>query len=87
MVLTSEQQTAAQGAESFYQIENNNVRKESLEEARAMDEKTSSVWVGHEYMDFIANDMCDNFETKMQLIVDVSQHHVAVLLFPLTCTC
>lgn len=38
--------TAAEGAQDFYTLDNNDARTETLEEAREMDKKTQRAWVG-----------------------------------------
>lgn len=47
--------TAADGAESFYTLTNNVVRKESNAEAREMDKKTLDCWTGHEHLYIVDN--------------------------------
>ncbi|KAL1508542.1 hypothetical protein AB1Y20_004641 [Prymnesium parvum] len=47
--------TAADGAESFYTLTNNAVRKESHEEAREMDKRTLDCWTGHEHLYIVDN--------------------------------
>jgi len=42
--------TAADGAEAYYTLENNQVRWESKEAARENDKKTQKVWVGHPHL-------------------------------------
>ena len=39
--------TAADGAEKFYTLENNEARSEGIKEAIILDQKTQSVWNGH----------------------------------------
>jgi len=39
--------TAADGAEKFYSLENNGIRIESIEQARAIDKRTCLAWIGH----------------------------------------
>ena len=39
--------TAADGAEKFYSLENNGVRIESIEQAKAVDARTCRAWIGH----------------------------------------
>ncbi|KUF98990.1 H-or Na-translocating F-type [Phytophthora nicotianae] len=39
--------TAADGAEKFYSLENNGIRIESIEQARAIDKRTCHAWIGH----------------------------------------
>lgn len=47
--------TAADGAESFYQLENNAARSESVTEARDVDRRTQEAWVGHPHLHIIDN--------------------------------
>lgn len=42
--------TAADGAEAYYTLENNKVRWESKEEAKANDKRTQKVWTGHPHL-------------------------------------
>ncbi len=59
--------TAAKGAPQFYTTNNNNARRENIEQAIQMDERTMSAWVGHPH--FRAIDNSTNFETKMHRLV------------------
>jgi CYTH domain-containing protein/predicted ATPase len=56
--------TAAVGAEKFYTIANNKARRETLEEAKAADEKTLSAWIGHPHLKVINNST--DFEKKLK---------------------
>lgn len=47
--------TAANGAEKYYSLANNKARRESPEEARAIDEKTLNSWIGHPHVSIIDN--------------------------------
>jgi hypothetical protein len=47
--------TAALGADEFYTLENNTVRRESLEEAREKDAATLNAWTGHPHLRVIDN--------------------------------
>lgn len=47
--------TAALGAEAFYTTANNAARRETLEEARIMCERTLDAWVGHPHLRVIDN--------------------------------
>jgi CYTH domain-containing protein/predicted ATPase len=58
--------TAALGAEAFYTTENNPERKESLEEARAIDAKTLEAWLGHSHLHVIENVLEESFEDKLE---------------------
>jgi uncharacterized protein HemX len=42
--------TAAQGAESFYTLANNETRIETPDEAREQDRRTLDAWTGHEHL-------------------------------------
>lgn len=57
--------TAADGAEAAYTTANNAARDETPEQARALDAKTMSAWVGHSHMRVIKNDGVD-FEGKVR---------------------
>ena len=58
--------TAAKGAESFYTTANNAARRETLEEARAVDDKTLRAWIGHPHLIIIDNERSLSFEHKMR---------------------
>lgn len=60
--------TAANGAEDFYNTDDNPCRTEGLELAREMDTRTMESWVGHPYIDVIDNST--DFETKMTRMID-----------------
>ena len=59
--------SAAYGAEQFYTLENNEARKESVEEARIIDDKTKSVWIGHPHMRVIDN--TTSFKQKVDRLI------------------
>ena len=60
--------TAADGAEPFYTLENNQVRTETKEQARHVDKLTQRAWVGHPHLYCIDNST--DFEGKMTRLVD-----------------
>ena len=60
--------TAANGAKDYYTLENNAVRKESAEEAIALDELVSKAWVSHPRFEIIDNST--NFEQKMNRLLN-----------------
>ena len=60
--------TAADGAESFYTTENNTVRIETVDEAIAIDRRTSDAWVGHPYFRVIDNST--DFEGKLRRLTE-----------------
>ncbi len=60
--------TAAQGAEAFYSLANNQARTETPEQAIAMDQKLISCWTGHPYLRVIDNST--DFNAKMRRLVN-----------------
>lgn len=62
--------TAAKGAEKFYNFDNP-ARRESVDEAIEMDDKTVKAWIGHPHLRIIDNST--DFENKMRrLLKEVS---------------
>ncbi|MDE1874607.1 MAG: AAA family ATPase [Patescibacteria group bacterium] len=65
--------TAADGAEDSYTLTNNAQRKESPEEARAVDRRTQEAWLGHSHLAIVPNRDRDgrriSFEEKMRRTV------------------
>jgi hypothetical protein len=61
--------TAANGAEKFYALDNNQTRTEGIEIARQLDKKTGKAWIGHPYIDVIDN--CTDFEMKIARVLQV----------------
>lgn len=59
--------TAANGAEEFYTLANNEARSESPEVARSLDEATLNCWVGHPNLHVIANNQ--DFNSKMDQVI------------------
>jgi len=59
--------SAAEGAEEFYTTANNTARRESAEEARALDRKTLNAWIGHPHLRVIDNST--DFEGKMRRLI------------------
>lgn len=57
--------SAANGAEEFYGTASNGTRYESLEEARALDERTLDAWVGTPHLFIIENTKDVSFEHKI----------------------
>ena len=63
--------TAAYGAEKFYTLSNNEARTETVEEARALDDKIVSAWTGHPHLRIIGNGQ--DFDKKLaELIREIS---------------
>jgi len=60
--------TAAEGAEQFYTLENNQVRTETPEQARQLDHRTRKAWVGHPNLKIFDNST--SFEKKLQRVVE-----------------
>ncbi len=71
--------TAADGAEKFYSLENNQARTETPEVARWIDKKTQSVWTGHPNFTVISNTTVGSFKHKMD---EVYKHICKVLEIP-----
>lgn len=63
--------TAAQGAERYYTLENNQARTETPEEARKQDECTRGAWLGHPKLYVFDNNNVD-FEAKLQNLIDAA---------------
>lgn len=61
--------TAANGAEQFYQLDNNSCRTEDIHLARQIDEKTKQSWIGHPYFDLIDNST--DFDMKLARVLQV----------------
>lgn len=67
--------TAALGAEEFYTYENNPARiKRTLEEARALDERTLHAWVGHPHLRVIPNKPDGTFDAKIDHLIEEICH-------------
>ncbi|CAJ0949575.1 unnamed protein product, partial [Mesorhabditis belari] len=63
--------TAADGAESFYSLANNNTRKEGIEDAKKVDWQTRLAWIGHPSLFLIDNSECASFEDKIRKLLQV----------------
>lgn len=57
--------SAAVGAESYYTVDNNSARRETLEEARAVNERTREAWRGTQHLYPIENLPGQSFEQKI----------------------
>lgn len=65
--------TAAKGAEKFYTKDNNTARYESVEEARALDERLIAAWTGHPHLRILDNST--SFGDKMNhLIAEIAAY-------------
>jgi len=61
--------TAADGASSFYTLENNQARRETREQALDLDRRTQKCWLGHAHMYVLDNS--SDFEHKLQRLVNI----------------
>ncbi len=59
--------TAAKGAEAFYTTANNAARRETPEQAAALDDKLIAAWTGHPHLRVIDNST--GFEDKMKRLI------------------
>ena len=66
--------TAAIGAEAFYVTDTE--RKETFEEARALDERTQYAWVGHPHVSVIGNET--DFDGKKRKTLGAILHHLGM---------
>ncbi|MDY6122259.1 MAG: ATP-binding protein [Porphyromonas sp.] len=60
--------TAANGAEQYYTTENNDLRRETVEEARELDSRLISVWTGHHNLRIVENNL--DFDDKIHQTID-----------------
>ncbi|XP_075541924.1 TRPL translocation defect 14 [Dermacentor variabilis] len=60
--------SAANGAEEFYNTEDNSCRTEGIELARERDKLAAQAWIGHPYMDVIDNST--DFNTKVRRLIE-----------------
>lgn len=68
--------TAADGAERFYTTENNAVRSETPEQARALDRRVRDAWLGHPHLRVIDNST--DFAAKVQRVTAAACQVVGV---------
>ena len=59
--------TAAKGAEEYYTLANNTARRETIEEARYMDDRGIEAWTGHPHFRVIDNST--NFDGKIKRLM------------------
>ena len=59
--------TAAKGAEAFYTTANNQARRETPQQAAALDDKLIAAWTGHPHLRIIDNST--GFEDKMKRLI------------------
>ncbi len=60
--------SAAKGKEDFYTLSNNKARKETVLEAKRIDDKTISSWTGHPHLRIIDNST--EFEEKLERLIN-----------------
>ena len=70
-------QSAAIGAEEFYTRANNSARRESVDEAKALDIQILRVWKEHPNLYVIANEKEKSFDDKMQAVCNVVMKHTS----------
>ena len=58
--------TAANGAEEYYTLSNNEARYEGLQEAKIVDTRLQQAWIGHSHLSIIDNQQTNNFEEKLE---------------------
>lgn len=68
--------TAAKGAEKYYTLSNNASRKETPEQARAIDDGLMTAWTGHPHLRVIGNDC--GFEEKINRVLKEISHVLGV---------
>ena len=68
--------TAAEGAEKYYSLDNNDARSETPEQARNLDKQTRTAWVGHPKL-FVIDNTTD-FEGKLNKLVSVASELVGL---------
>ena len=68
--------TAAKGAELFYNLGNNAARKETPEQARAIDDRLMNAWTGHPHLRVVGNDC--TFEEKINRVLTEISHVLGI---------
>lgn len=61
--------TAAEGAETYYTLQNNEARTEDLESAKILDQKIKNAYLGHPRVKIISNIQGNLFEDKLNKCV------------------
>ena len=70
--------TAAKGAEEYYTLSNNAARTQTPEQARALDDRTLTAWIGHPYMTVIPNIRGKPFSYKVDLAIKAVQKTIGL---------
>lgn len=70
--------TAADGAQPFYSLANNEARHETIDEAILQDRKTQNAWNGHPQHVVIDNRNGRAFERKLELLVSMLSAYVGL---------
>ncbi|UYV62207.1 unc-132 [Cordylochernes scorpioides] len=68
--------SAAEGAEEYYTLEDNQCRTEGIELARERDRRAAEAWVGHPYIDVVDNST--NFQAKMRRLIAAVSRRVGI---------
>lgn len=71
--------TAANGAENFYTLENNNARSESIEEAIRIDKRTYDVWKGYKRLHKF--DSSTSFDEKIEKLIKKVEEEIEFIDF------
>lgn len=69
--------TTAIGAEKFYTLENNNVRTETIEQARELDHKLRASYIGHSQL-YIVDNAVNSFDEKLQKVYNILSHQIGL---------
>ncbi|KAG2393134.1 hypothetical protein C9374_009711 [Naegleria lovaniensis] len=67
--------TTAIGAEKYYTLENNNVRTETIEQARELDYKLRASYIGHPQL-YIVDNAVNSFDEKLQKVFNILSHQL-----------
>lgn len=57
--------TAAEGAENFYTLKNNEARHEGIDTAKKLDKKTLNAWIQHPRINIVPNVEGESFDDKI----------------------
>lgn len=70
--------TCADGAEVYYNLNNNEARHEMPEEAKIVDAKLQAAWNGHPHHHIVDNKNSKPFDRKMEELIDLVCQHVGL---------
>ena len=74
--------TAAEGAEEFYNLSNNETRYEGIAAAKSVDKRLQQAWAGHSHLSIIDNFSTENFEDKINRLLNVVLKFVGAPITP-----